>query len=58
LILANDYILVAEDDREHPASFAPDPRIRQYLEDHPERFRMSERFSLPTAEVIRLYKAH
>jgi 4-amino-4-deoxy-L-arabinose transferase-like glycosyltransferase len=55
-ILANDYLLVAENDQEHPASFAPDRRVADFIVTHPDRFQMAESFPLPNGDIIALYK--
>lgn len=55
-IAGNDFVLMAENDLEDPASFAPDPRVNQYILTHPEKFQMTETFPLPAGKLIRLYK--
>ena len=55
-IRATRYLLLAESDREHAASFAPDPRVNDYVYSHPEMFHLAEWFGLPNGAVIRLYK--
>jgi 4-amino-4-deoxy-L-arabinose transferase-like glycosyltransferase len=52
----NDYVLVAERNLDHPASFIPDPRVNNYILGTPEKFHMEEWFPLPSGDVIRLYK--
>jgi 4-amino-4-deoxy-L-arabinose transferase-like glycosyltransferase len=55
-ILGNDYLLVAENDQEHAASFAPDQRVTSFIMTHPDRFQMTDSFPLPNGDVIALYK--
>ena len=56
VIRANDYVLIAEKDREHEASAAPDRRVNTYIMEHPESFQVAEWFPLPNGEIIRLYR--
>jgi 4-amino-4-deoxy-L-arabinose transferase-like glycosyltransferase len=55
-ITANDYLLVAKNDQEHAASFAPDKRVGDFIITHPERFQMTESFPLPNGDVISMFK--
>ncbi len=55
-IRANDYVLLAEKDLEHAASFAPDQRVNRFIMGRPDIFRVAEWFPLPNGDVIRLYK--
>jgi 4-amino-4-deoxy-L-arabinose transferase-like glycosyltransferase len=57
-LTANDYVVCAENDSEHEASFAPDPRLTSYVAEHPDLFRIVERFALPNHDVVRLYQVH
>jgi len=55
-IQANDYLLIPQTTEEHAASFAPDPRITEYIRQQSAGFQVADEFSLPNGEVIRLYK--
>ncbi len=55
-IADSDFLLMAENQVRHEASFGADPRVNSYILDHPEKFQMAEWFSLPSVDVIRLYK--
>ena len=55
-IQANDYLLIPQTTEEHAASFAPDPRITEYIKQQSATFQVADEFSLPNGEVIRLYK--
>jgi 4-amino-4-deoxy-L-arabinose transferase-like glycosyltransferase len=56
VIQANDYLLIPQTTAEHAASFAPDPRITEYIRQQSDTFQVADEFSLPNGEVIRLYK--
>jgi hypothetical protein len=55
-IMGNDYVLIAKNDQEHAASFAPDARVNGFITAHPERFQIADTFPLPNGNVIALYK--
>jgi 4-amino-4-deoxy-L-arabinose transferase-like glycosyltransferase len=55
-IADSDFLLMAEKQVRHEASFGADPRVNSYILGHPEKFQMAEWFSLPSGDVIRLYR--
>src|SRR5262249_22173878 len=52
-----DYILMCENDQGYATLFTNDnPKLNAYVMEHPDQFLLLERFLLPNADVIRLYK--
>ena len=53
----NDYIVLCENDQGYATLFSNEmPKLNGFVQAHPDRFQLVERFSLPNADVIRLYK--
>jgi 4-amino-4-deoxy-L-arabinose transferase-like glycosyltransferase len=57
MFAGQDYLLISEGDQGHAAFYSHDlGRINQYVFDHPEYFRMIDRFQIPSGQIIRLYQ--
>ena len=53
----NDYILMCENDQGYATLFSNEmPKLNAFVQENPDRFHLVERFTLPNADVIRLYK--
>jgi 4-amino-4-deoxy-L-arabinose transferase-like glycosyltransferase len=53
----NDYIVVCENDQGYATLFSNEmPKLNDFVQAHPDRFQLVDQFSLPNADVIRLYK--
>jgi hypothetical protein len=58
-VASSDYILLSENDQGYATLFSQEmPKLNAFVLENPDRFELMERFSLPNAAVIRLYKVH
>jgi 4-amino-4-deoxy-L-arabinose transferase-like glycosyltransferase len=56
-LVNTDYILLCENDQGYATLFSNDnPKLNDFVMGHPDQFQLMERFQLPNADVIRLYK--
>jgi hypothetical protein len=56
-ILGNDYILLSETDQGFAKFFAPEVHeVNQYILSRPDSFHFVESFTLPSGQIIRLYR--
>jgi 4-amino-4-deoxy-L-arabinose transferase-like glycosyltransferase len=53
----NDYIVLCENDQGYASLFSNEmPKLNEFVLAHPDRFQLVQRFTLPNADIIRLYK--
>jgi hypothetical protein len=53
----NDYIVLCENDQGYASLFSSEmPKLNAFVLANPDRFQLIQRFTLPNADIIRLYK--